>query len=444
MSEVQYTVRDAINRLKTVNALGKTNLSDKGVDLPGEENTTYEVVDGIEDIPTGASLNIEYGNTAPSDTTKLWIKSAEPENVTVDYDIDNGVESIQQLTSAMLPVSAYHIACGTVGTKCYLFGGYSGSYLNTITIFDADTDTVTVSSVTLPEAISGIACGVVGTKCYLFGGHTGSSKSLNTIRVFDTETDTLTTLSVTLPSAAGDIACGVVGTKCYLFGGTYRSSMDTAYRNTIFVFDTETNTISTLPAVLPTNSSTIACGSVGTKIYLFGGRSPWSPYRLDVINVFDTETNTIATASAVLPVGVEDCICGVVGTKCYLFGGYSRNNSVVNTINVFDVDENAVSTLSVTLPAAAQGIACGVVGNICYLFGGGTTYRNTINKFTITFPLPENDIYIQEDTLKNKFTLIPEPTKVVTGVSNVYVGNSNNEAEKCEAYLHDGTDWQEI
>jgi len=50
MSEVQHTVRDAINRLKEVNGVGKTNLSDKGVDLPADEPTTTEVVDGIEQI----------------------------------------------------------------------------------------------------------------------------------------------------------------------------------------------------------------------------------------------------------------------------------------------------------------------------------------------------------------------------------------------------------
>ena len=60
MSEVQYTVRDAINRLKEVNATGKTNLFDKGVDLPADEPTTTEVVDGIETINTGDSVIVHH------------------------------------------------------------------------------------------------------------------------------------------------------------------------------------------------------------------------------------------------------------------------------------------------------------------------------------------------------------------------------------------------
>ena len=64
MSEVQYTIRDAINRLKEANATGKTNLFDKGVDLPADEPTTTEVVDGIEDIQAGISggYNVLFKN----------------------------------------------------------------------------------------------------------------------------------------------------------------------------------------------------------------------------------------------------------------------------------------------------------------------------------------------------------------------------------------------
>lgn len=85
MSEVQHTVRDAINRLKQVNALGKTNLSDKGVDLPGEENTTYEVVDGIEQIQAGISdgYNVLFKN---GNTDYYFVSVPKGESIVAPQD----------------------------------------------------------------------------------------------------------------------------------------------------------------------------------------------------------------------------------------------------------------------------------------------------------------------------------------------------------------------
>ena len=61
----------------------------------------------------GASLNIAYGGTAPSDTSKLWIKGNEPEEMTI---------TTQQLFSTLstkLPTSADNIGTAAVGTKIY-------------------------------------------------------------------------------------------------------------------------------------------------------------------------------------------------------------------------------------------------------------------------------------------------------------------------------------
>lgn len=56
--------------------------------------------------------------------------------------------------------------------------------------------------------------------------------------------------------------------------------------------------------------------------------------------------------------------------------------------------------------------------------------------------LTQGNIRIQTDLFKNKFNLInTENAQVEIGVENVYIGNANNEAELCEAYLHNGTEW---
>ena len=82
----------------------------------------------------GAELNIAYGNTAPEDTSKLWVKTSEPSNVLVSASqFGNG--SLETGISS-LPTGATGIASGVVGTKIYLFGGdSSGGRLNTINCY---------------------------------------------------------------------------------------------------------------------------------------------------------------------------------------------------------------------------------------------------------------------------------------------------------------------
>lgn len=58
------------------------------------------------------------------------------------------------------------------------------------------------------------------------------------------------------------------------------------------MFDTETQTLLTLNTKLITPTSSISATAVGTKIYLFGGRSS---SQLDTISVFDTETEELLT-----------------------------------------------------------------------------------------------------------------------------------------------------
>ena len=394
-------------------------------------------------VPTGAELNIAYGDTAPTDTNKLWINAEKPNEITFTANsemIEGAITGV-----GALPTATESIAAGAVGTKIYLFGGHTSSgRVNTINVFDTTTNTISTLGATLPTAAWDIAAGAVGTKIYLFGGITSSQTSgfLNKINVFDTTTNTISTLSVTLPYGMNGIVAGAVGTKIYLFGG-YQSSGTMSKK--IYVFDTTTNTIGTLGATLNTAAYFISAGAVGTKIYLFGGSEGTNSY-LNTIQVFDTTTNTISTLSTTLPTAGHTFSVGVVGTKIYLFGG-SHSSGGKNTIYKFDTTTNTISTLSATLPAVMYHIAAGAVGTKIYLCGGymsGSGFLNTINVFNVSIPLSNGNILAIESITKNIFDLLTAPTKVEIGVQNVYKGDSSNIAELCDAYLHDGTNWVNV
>ena len=339
-----------------------------------------------------------------------------------------------------LSKATYNMTCGVVGTKCYLFNGVSGSSdLYTIQIFDTETNQLTTSSTTL-NSIRHTTCGAIGTICYLFGGM-GSGSASDTIRIFRTSNNGLGNSSAKLSAKAYAIACGVVGTKCYLFGGVTNASTS-SFINKIQVYDSETDTISTLATTLPTAAGYITCGVVGTKCYLFGGYYGTGNY-LDTIQVFDTQTNTLSTLSATLPAGTYDMACGVIGTKIYLFGGYTANGTL-NTIYVFDTQTNILSTLSQGLPSATYGIASGVIDNKIYLLGGAGLA--TINKFTVNISVPQNNLLLIYD-IYSKFKII-DSNKLEFKINPIdcYKGNSNNIGQQVKIALYNetGQDWEEI
>lgn len=390
-----------------------------------------------------AEFNIAYGNTAPTDTSKLWVKTAEPTAVEVTAKPVFGDKTLESGISA-LPTALGAIASAKVGTKVYLFGGSRGEiYPTEIKVFDTETNTISTLDASIPKGASYIAAAAVGTKIYLFGGFYGyisPDSILSTINVFDTETNTISTLSAKLPSGTGYIAAAAVGTKIYLFGGYTSFTINKAeYLDRINVFDTETNTISTLDTKLPTAARGIAASAVGDKVYLFGG-SIADGYS-STINVFDTKTYTIKTLTTTLPSTSYNMPAAAVGTKIYLFGGFNGAN--LSTINEFDTTVNTITTLTTNIPTAASAITASVIGGKIYLFGGfvsGATLSQ-INVFIITLPLTANNLLIDASGSNNLFNLLPN---VELGVNSVYLGNAEGNGELVEAALYKDGVWADI
>ena len=389
---------------------------------------------------TSVSLNIAYGDTEPDDTSKLWIKADEPESIVFGSNFE-GIENIETVSN--IPDACYYMSCARVEDKVYLFGGYNGSYLDTINVFDIKTRTIVTLNTTLPVACRSMGCISIGTKVYLFGGYDGSNY-LNTINVFDTETETITTLeNVVLPTACYYMACAKVENKIYLLGGIASGTRN--YLKTINIFDTDTETIIQLTTKLPFSGYGMGCASVGKLIYLFGYYyySMGAVYS-NSIYLFDTETQTIIQSSVKLPAACCDIGCANVGDNIYLFGGRAKNN--LNTINVFNTTTETIKTLNTILPAYCYGMGCISYGNIIYLFGGYSSggYLNTINQFSLAHELTQNNIEVITD-YKNFFNIIDtEIMKIEIGVNSVLIGNAENQAENCEAYLHQNDTWIQI
>lgn len=125
----------------------------------------------------GAKLNIDFGTTPPSDTSKLWVPLAsKPKTVKVDFR--SVVGSITQehhpVTDAYMPEG---VSLCDVGDYIYVFGGKISAYQWVSTnVYRIDKATYTqeniTSQITLPASPGGMAPCVYYNNCiYIISGH---------------------------------------------------------------------------------------------------------------------------------------------------------------------------------------------------------------------------------------------------------------------------------
>ena len=151
--------------------LQEKEITENGEYTPDSGNDGFSKV--TVNVASGAELNIAYGDTAPQDTSKLWVNGAEPSKVIATNKELEKVETISTL-SATLPNTMSRTSCASVGKYIYVFGGISSSNYNTILKFDTTTETINTLSATLPNTMSDTSCALVGSNIYIFGGYNGS------------------------------------------------------------------------------------------------------------------------------------------------------------------------------------------------------------------------------------------------------------------------------
>lgn len=397
----------------------------------------------------GAELNIAYGDTAPEDTSKLWVKTTQPSAVKVASTIetvttDNFDITLLKETLPSTMTAQSHI----VGDKAYL------CYGTTVYCYDFTNKVTETFSSVLPFAPT--ASAVVGEKIYLIPNKVTISNGA--VSVYDTITNTVTTLAITTDYQHGPVAV-VIGTLIYILGGGIYAT--DALTNRIQCFDTEAETLTTLDVSLP-NTLRWANGiAIEDKIYIFGGNKDGigsgiaSGTLLNTIVCFDTTANTCSNLSATLPTATRYIACASIDNIVYLFGGGVKGTSMygkkIDTICRFNPSNNEIAVLDITLPIAlAEVAALSYCGEI-FLFGGDSgvdavTRTDTIYKFTnIATVLAENTMFVQSSDKGDKFNLINTDTaQVEIGVKAVYKGNADGIGEQVEASLHNGTSWVTI
>ena len=375
-----------------------------------KKNTPIRLTDFSSEIQsignTGVELNVKLGDTPPTNTNNIWIKTSSDKQL-----IFNQTTVTTRLT---IPYGyAGGVSVAAVGDVIYTFGGmYNGLNIYNY-IHKIDTMNLTVSFVGyLPKSICCSSAVTVGTKIYLFGGMIGNSTCTNAIYVFDTETNTTRTVEAVLPNKVRNLSAVAVDSKIYILGGTpYISGY---YSDAMYIFDTETDELDIIEQALPYSIKEPAVVAINSDIYILGGNT--ASGNLDTIVVFDTKTNSAHVLDKTLCTKCSKIVATHIGSKIYVLGNTSER-----TILTFDI-VTGTSIKVGELPYACNNVlpAAVVVGTKIYVMGiGGTNYCNGIYQFeTDSTKNPHTPKFI--DSLVTKECVQYRSNSVLIG-SKIYI-----------------------
>ena len=393
----------------------------------------------------GGKLNIDFGTTPPSDTSKLWVPLAnKPDAVECSPILSYGANTIQSLSNIIPSDQKWCPVIQLVGDELYIIGGSKTDSDNKavttdkITVVNLKTNVTTTKEYTFPVKIKRAYSAVVDGKIYTFGGMVSTSSSLTygyDIFCYDVQNGTIEkvveTTNPRIESATMNTACAVNG-KIYIFSHSGSSVA-------ILMFDPVTNTLTSTGATVSGYYPAVA--PYGQYIYCFGGKpNAGSSNYSSTVKRFDTVTNTVEILSGVLPYGINYTAAATVGTNIYLFLGNSDSSSkTVREIFKFDVTTETLQMLSVAQTYASLSRTAIAYGLDIYVFDTVYNESEKIDKFSTNTALQHNHLFLQSDFgFDGMWTAINgKDTQLKVHPVNAYLGDSNNLAQLTDAYLYD-------
>ena len=377
----------------------------------------------------GAKLNIHYGDTEPTDTTSLWIKNAEPTNITIDNTIFG--ESSYTENYHYLP---FPLASATVckhENNLYIFGGLDVDNLplNTILVYNFNTKETTTLSAKLKDRKYGMGCAIVNEKIYLMGGleyveDSSSYNVSNSVEIFDIATQTITTLEEPLSYYFTRISCCAYKDMIYCFGGETASSStgSTTPSTNIYTFNTRTNIFTKLSVSLSYPNANSATFLNGENIYLFGG----SNSSTKVFKFYIQENKVEAFSNLSYPMANQYFSDSTTDEIYFINPSMIHKYSFVTYKNTLLHSLSSKTNCFVSFDPSYENLL---------IFGG--TQNDVISAYTIKQTLQKDYMHIVTTNNYNKVNLInTSDVNLEIGIAKVYYGDSENTAQLASAYIY--------
>ena len=201
-----------------------------------------------------------------------------------------------------------------VGPKIYVIGGWNGADLDTVEIYNVNTDEWIVGT-PLPATLNDGAVQVVDNKLYVIGGSNASVAAVATVWEYDAVLDTWTSKS-SMPTGRRSLASASVDGKIYTISGVDTGNW---YSAAVEMYDPSTDTWETKsPHPLPRQYLTAE--AVNGKIYTFGGNQ-YSNKMHEYDPILDSWTEKSPT-----PFYISTPNSVTVGNKIYVLGGSGSAN----------------------------------------------------------------------------------------------------------------------
>jgi hypothetical protein len=323
-------------------------------DLP--EDSTYEIKE-IAKAPYGVACAGSVTNG-----THLSVFGGENSGGRIDsillYDIEKNSSTVisNQFASGLARSTAEYW-----DGRAYIFGGDDGIILDTIQIYNLDSGTLTTSSTHLPQPAKEIGSASNGTYFYLFGGFGASPERKITILGFDPVTEEIVNTGATLPEGLSQTTPVFAGDVVYIFGGHRYGGSAHTY---ILKYDPSLNTCIQITTTMPREISSMSAVWDGAEsIFIFGGALDGysGDTQYDTIYVFNTTSETITEHPLVLPVPSIFQMAGYVDGRAYIIGGRTGASTYLDDVVRFSpYQEKPWPSLKVThsplIPSQSQSV----------------------------------------------------------------------------------------
>jgi len=314
---------------------------------------SYAVID--DEVYASGSAAMTLSSTA----SVTWTLMTTPNSVL--WGNAKYVSTLSNISTTTPNMTRYsHSRCRYGNDKFIIYGGYNGSILNDINIYDANTETwssVPVTDTTQGRFGSGIT--VYQDKLYVFAGNNTSSGTTNTMYSVDLVTGVWTTLTTTnTPASRSHVRMCTIGSIIYVWGGEGYSSF--------YSFNPVTNAFTTLTNSPITSNIDSDMVTDGVDVYVNANNFTWTKY--DVSSGLWCTLATKPSSSAMKMTYSNGNIYGSVSAGTGLY--------------VYRIASNIWTPISsVTLPNTSRQCLSSGAGKVYY--SGGVNSSATSNFYKI-------------------------------------------------------------
>jgi N-acetylneuraminic acid mutarotase len=302
-------------------------------------------------------------------------------------------------------------AAGVIDGRLYVAGGYDGTHLKTLQVYDSATGSWIAETDVMSVARKDAGAAVIDGLLYVAGGYDGSRHAV--LEVFDPVSglwdDTRSPMNT-----ARDGELVALNGKLYAIGG--HGEVINSYISTVEVYDPATDVWNYVDSLNEPRWQPVA-EVIDGKIFVAGGRN--STGYLNTAEVYDPVTGHWTYVDP-MPTARNYASSGVIGGKLFVVGGFDGDSAKrLDVVEIYDPLQNSWVPASELMPTARNGAASGVIDDRLLVFGG---VDGTISILDVLEVFDPQEKFIVELASGQ---VLPQDTELSLGASNVtdYYGN---------------------